>query len=70
MVGAPYPDPTNARLTVVDLKPVERLPRAVALTEIRAVPALKDLALVRMPRLSVVPADAAQWRALLALAGR
>ena len=67
VIGSPYPDPKNAKLTVVDLRPVKRLPRAVTLAEVRAVPALKDLALVRMPRLSVVPADAAQWKALLGL---
>ena len=55
---------------MVDLRPVKRLPRAVTLADVRAAPALKDLALVRMPRLSVVPADAAQWKALLGLAGR
>lgn len=70
VVGAPYPDPENAKLTVVDLRPVKRLPRAVTLAEIRAAAALKDLALVRMPRLSVVPANAAQWKALLRMAGR
>lgn len=70
VVAAPYPDPKNPKLTVVDLRPVKRLARAVTLAEIRATAALKNLALVRMPRLSVVPADAAQWKALLQLAGR
>jgi predicted RNA-binding protein with PUA-like domain len=70
VAGAPYPDPTSAELTVVDLKPVRRLPRAVSLAEIRVERAFKDLALVKMPRLSVVPADTAQWKALLGLAER
>ena len=68
VVSAPYPDPGAAKLTVVDLKPGKRLPRPITLAQVRAQAALKDLALVRMPRLSVVPADAAQWKALLALA--
>ena len=68
VVSAPYSDPRDAKLTVVDLKPGKRLPRPVTLAQIRAETALKDLALVRMPRLSVVPADATQWKALLALA--
>jgi predicted RNA-binding protein with PUA-like domain len=67
---APYADPGDSRLTVVDIKPLKPLQRTVSLSEIRAVPALKDLALVRMPRLSVVPADERQWKALLALASR
>ena len=70
VIGAPYADPRNANLTVVAIKAVRRLPRAVTLAEIRAAATLKDLALVRMPRLSVVPADASQWKALLALTAR
>ena len=69
VTGEPYPDPKQPRLTVVDLRPVKRLSRPVTLAEIRAAAALKDLALVRMPRLSVVPADPAQWKTLLDLAG-
>ena len=67
VVSAPYPDPKDAKLTVVDLKPGKRLPHPVTLAQIRAEAALKDLALVRMPRLSVVPADERQWKALLGL---
>ena len=70
VVAAPYPDPKNAKLTVVDLRAGKRLRRAVTLAEIRSAAALEDLALVRMPRLSVVPADASQWKALLGLAER
>jgi predicted RNA-binding protein with PUA-like domain len=42
----------------------------VTLSIIRSDPLFKDLALVRMPRLSVVPANAAQWKRLLQLARR
>lgn len=65
----PFPDPKNPKLTVIEIRPVRRLPKPVPLAGIRAVAALKDLALVHMPRLSVVPATAAQWRVLLDLAG-
>jgi len=40
----------------------------VTLAVIKADPAFSDLALVRMGRLSVVPATASQWKRLLALA--
>ncbi len=72
VVSAPYPDPndTTGKLTVVDLAPGERLPRPVPLSAIKAEPKLKDLALVRMPRLSVVPVDGAQWRVLLGMGGK
>ncbi len=54
---------------VVDLKAKARLPRAVPLSAVRSEDGMADLALVRMPRLSVVPATDAQWAALLKLGG-
>lgn len=68
---AAYPDPKkkDPKLVVIELKPGGRLPRPVPLTAIRAEKSLAGLALVRQPRLSVVPADATQWKRLLALGG-
>src|SRR5262245_17497192 len=61
-----YADPKsrNPRLLVVDLVAVKRLPRAVTLKEIKAMPVFSDSPLVRQGRLSVVPLTAAQWKAL------
>ena len=72
VTAAPYPDPTqkDPRLVVVKLKAGGRLPQPVPLAAIKADPAFADLALVRMGRLSVVPATAAQWKRLLRLGGR
>ncbi len=69
---AAYPDPkqNDPRLVVVVLAAGTRLPAAVTLAAIKADTAFQDLALVRMPRLSVVPASAAQWKRLLRLGGR
>jgi predicted RNA-binding protein with PUA-like domain len=66
-----YPDPKHKdpKLVVIELKPGDRLPRPVPLSAIRADKSLAGLALVRQPRLSVVAADAAQWKRLLALGG-
>jgi predicted RNA-binding protein with PUA-like domain len=66
-----YPDPKqkDPRLVVVDLKAGRRLPRPVSLSEIKQQSALKDFALVRMPRLSVMPVNDAQWKLLMELAG-
>ena len=66
VTSAAYPDPKakDPTLAVVDLKAGKRVPRPVPLSEIKADPAFKDLALVRMPRLSVVSATAAQWQRL------
>jgi predicted RNA-binding protein with PUA-like domain len=46
------------------------VPAPVTLSTIKADPVFKDLALVRMPRLSVVPATGVQWKRLLQLARR
>lgn len=69
VASAPYADPKNAKLVVFDLRAGQALARPVTLAEIRAEPAFKDMALVRMPRLSVVPASDAQWKKLLEMAG-
>lgn len=67
----PYPDPSakDEKIVVVDLQAGRALPRPVDLKTIKADPAFEDLGLVRMGRLSVVPATAAQWRRLLQLGG-
>ena len=72
VASAAYADPKkkDPKLVVVDLEVGKRLPKPVPLAAIKADPKLADLALVRMGRLSVVPATAAQWERLLALVGR
>ena len=71
IVSEPYPDPKakDPRLVVVDIQAGDSFPSPVSLATIKADPAFADLGLVRMSRLSVVPATPAQWRRLLALAG-
>jgi predicted RNA-binding protein with PUA-like domain len=71
IVSAPYPDPskTDPRLVVVDIEVGKALPRQVSLAEIKADPAFKELGLVRLSRLSVVPVEPDQWQRLLGLAG-
>ena len=68
---APYPDPRadDARLAVIDVAARARLPREVALSVIKADPALAGLGLVRQSRLSVVPVTAPEWARLSDLAG-
>jgi predicted RNA-binding protein with PUA-like domain len=71
VTSAPYPDPKqkDPRLTVVDLKAVARLPHPVPLAEIKSDRAFADLGLVRMGRLSVMPATAEQFKRLVNLGG-
>lgn len=70
VVSDPYADPkqNDPRLTVVEVKAVRRFGRAVPLSEIRRQAALRDFALVRMPRLSVMPVSEAQWKIITGLA--
>jgi predicted RNA-binding protein with PUA-like domain len=63
VIKGPYPNPEgdDARLVVVDVKPVRRLDRPVTLAEIKANPKFADFALVRISRLSVMPVTDAQY---------
>lgn len=71
VASQPYPDPKqkDPKLTVVDLRAQGRLPQAVSLAEIKKDRAFADLALVRIGRLSVMPASADQFKRLLKLGG-
>ncbi len=66
--ACPDPKQKDPRLVVVDIKAVKRLPRPVSLDEIKKQASLRDFALVRLPRLSVMPVSESQWKELLTLA--
>ncbi len=66
----PKSDPDMPTWFMVDVKHVEPLARAVSLTEIKAEPALANMALVRTGRLSVVPILADEWQTVLEMAAR
>ena len=53
----------------VDLVPLKPLRRPVTLREIKAKPALKNIALVRQSRLSVMPLSAQAFRLILKMGG-
>jgi predicted RNA-binding protein with PUA-like domain len=67
---AAYPDPTaqDPRWVAVDLEPYCALNEPVGLAQIKADPALADLALVRRSRLSVVPVRGEHFAHILKLA--
>jgi len=71
VTAAAYPDPKqkDPKLVVVDLRVAGRLPRPVPLAEIKKDRAFADLGLVRIGRLSVMPASAEQFRRLVNLGG-
>ena len=66
-----YPDHTDAtgRFGMVDVEPVEPFKRPVTLAEIKADPQFAEMKLVRAPRLSVQPVDAAAWKAICKMGG-
>ena len=72
VAGEARPDPKkkDPKLLVVTLRADRPLARPVTLAEIKADAAFAGSPLVRVPRLSVIPLSAAQWRRLLALGGR
>lgn len=64
-----YADPKDAALAVVDLQPLRRLKRPVALAEIKADSAFAKWELARLPRLSVMPVPDVIYRHVRSLAG-
>jgi predicted RNA-binding protein with PUA-like domain len=61
-------DPSAPSWFQVDLKAVERLPRAVTLTELKTRKELADMALLRIGRLSVTPVSEKEWNVIVAMA--
>jgi predicted RNA-binding protein with PUA-like domain len=66
-----YPDPSSddERWVVVDLEPVKPLREPVSLARIKEDSRLRDVALVRQARLSVMPLERAAFERILALSG-
>ncbi|NML23928.1 EVE domain-containing protein [Pseudoflavitalea sp. G-6-1-2] len=71
VVKESYQDPTTDEdaWVVVDLAPVKRLPNPVSLKQIKAEPKLKEMALLKLSRLSVTPVTPDQWEQVLKMAG-
>ena len=55
--------------SAVDLAPVKALPKPVTLSEIKAKPQLKNIALVRQSRLSVMPLAVKEFDFIVRMAG-
>lgn len=69
VVAAAAPDPADpsGKLVVVELAAERRLKRPVTLAAIKTSGHFADFALVRIPRLSVMPVTDAQWEAIEAM---
>ena len=62
VASAPYADPADEKLSVVDLKAGKKIAAPVTLAAMKADPAFADSPIVRQPRLSVIPVTAEQWK--------
>lgn len=71
VVGEHYPDPTaeSGDWSAVDLGPLARLQHPVPLPTIKSDPALRQIGLVRNPRLSVMPLTEKEFEHIVALGG-
>ncbi|CAN5460805.1 EVE domain-containing protein [soil metagenome] len=67
-----YPDPKAADgdWSAVDILPKQTLARAVTLEEIKKIPELKEMVLLRLSRLSVQPVTAAEFDHVVRLANK
>lgn len=68
VAAPPFPDPTDPDFTAVTLRALYALTRPVTLREIKKAPRFAEWALVRQPRLSVMPVLPDHWQELLNLA--
>ena len=62
-----YPDPTDktGKFVVVDVKPIKKLNHPVALYQIKEDKKLKNIALIKQSRLSVMPLSKTEWENIL-----
>jgi predicted RNA-binding protein with PUA-like domain len=70
VVKEAYQDPTTDEdaWVVVDLKPVKKLKSPVSLQQIKGEKRLKDMALLRLSRLSVQPVTDDEWKMVIEMA--
>ena len=66
-----YPDPADpsGKFGMVDVAPVMPVKTPVSLAEMKGVPELAGMALLRQSRLSVCPVSEAEWRVVCCVAG-
>jgi predicted RNA-binding protein with PUA-like domain len=71
VVRTAFPDASDpaGRFVAVELAPVRALKHPVTLAQMKAEPALAEMAMVRQSRLSVSPVTNAEWAVILQMAG-
>jgi predicted RNA-binding protein with PUA-like domain len=71
VVREAFPDASDpkGRYVAVELAPVRRLPKPVSLAQMKANPALANMAVLRLFRISVSPVTDGEWAEILRMAG-
>lgn len=71
VAAAAHPDTTidDARWECVDVEAVKPMPNPVTLEMVKSTPALADMALVKLSRLSVQPVTDAEWDVVCKMGG-
>ncbi len=69
IASMPYADPRDDALTVVDVMPSSKLPRAVSLHMIKSDKSFSEWELVKISRLSVMPVPEPLWKKILKMSG-
>src|SRR5262249_25384317 len=59
----------DPKMGLVEIEAIKPLPKKVTLGEVKARKEFADFALVRLPRLSVMPITEAQWKLLMQMTG-
>jgi len=70
VVRTAFPDKSDpsGRFVAVELAPVGPVAKPVTLADMKAEPALAEMAMLRQSRLSVSPVSDAEWKAILKMA--
>lgn len=69
VIAEAHPDSTDKAWRAVDVEAVKPLPKPVSLADIKADPRLREMALVRISRLSVQPVTDAEWKIVCEMGG-
>jgi predicted RNA-binding protein with PUA-like domain len=71
VIGEYRPDPTDEKgiFGLVVVKAVKDMPKPVTLAACKANPKLKEMSLLRWPRLSVQPVTEAEWKEVCRMGG-
>jgi len=66
-----YPDPSDKtqKFVAVDMRAVASLAKPVTLAQVKTEPKLKNMALIKLSRLSVQPVTDAEWKVICSLGG-